>query len=227
MSTYIYSIQNDTANGKVATDALHAEILAASLITQIAGISTIADDLKIVFNDTLSGPDETSLNMVVLLHEGVALKEEIVQKFEQRLPQGGLKVTYRGFQFDAVADSETTYDYAFTEDLYLKDGDLEVKDEDYRDYAYMALVDKAYIYAGVLYPADYQGIPWETAQPNGVVLHEYIKDYPVDARYNPSVTHIPNEAVTDLNVNGLSMRVKYKNHSQSTVRCKVRLRSYS
>ena len=139
----------------------------------------------------------------------VLLKGQVIS--QEALPQGGKKVTNRGFQFDAAVNSETTFEWEVTEDLYVKDGELEVKDGDYKDFAYMALVDVNNILG---YGA-------------GLVLHEYIKEYPVNSTTNPSMTYVKNKAITDLNLNGFFMRVKYHNHTQSIVRCKVRVNGYS
>lgn len=141
-----------------------------------------------------------------------AVVEKSQTKIEEQVPQGGKKVTNRGFQFDAAANSETTHEFQFTENLYCKDGELEVKDGDFKDYAYMALVDVENLLG---YGA-------------GFVLHEYIKDYPVDSSNGSiSLTKIENKAITELNLNGFYMRVKYYNHTLSAVRCKVRVNGYS
>lgn len=225
---YIYSVSQDTPNNKVG-DSLEVAIRNSSIMIALSSIVVASDELKITFKGNLGTDDKDTLDSLVASHDGSNEVEETVQKTTSILPQGGKKVTYRGFQFDAAVNSETTYDHPILENFYIRDGDLEVKDYDYNDYAYMALVDKDYIHAGVLYPSEpAPGVTWEQAMPDGVVLHAYISDYPIDARSNPSVTEIPNEALSDLNLNGIYMRVKYKNNSLASVaKCKVRLRGYS
>lgn len=230
MSTRDFSIANDTLNGAVAISKLTNEINENQVIIYgLASMVESGDNLKVSFKYALTTEMWNEVLSILAAHDGVPVKEEQVQKYEEKLPQGGKKVTYRGFYFAAAANQVTTHDHKFTEDLYLRDGDFEVKDHHFNDTAYMALVDIDYLFAGILYPIEpAPGVTWDQAMPNGVTLHEYIKDYPLEGEVSIASTPIPNAAITDLNVKGLTMRVKYNNNNPSTpVCCKCRLRSYS
>jgi len=70
MSSYVYSIQNDTLNQAVNVRLLNNEIISASLITQLAGVTTAGDVLTIDFNASLSSEDEITLTSIVEGHAG-------------------------------------------------------------------------------------------------------------------------------------------------------------
>lgn len=53
---------------------------------------------------------------------------------------------------------------------YLKAVRIILTNQDKDDTIRLAVVDKEYLYAGVLYPADYNGTPWNLVFPNGVEL---------------------------------------------------------
>jgi len=72
---YTFSIVADTANGKVAADALAVEIQTSAIITALDHIDTIGANLDVWFKDVLSAPDEATLASVVAAHEGVALPD--------------------------------------------------------------------------------------------------------------------------------------------------------
>ena len=76
MSVHIYSVSADTLNSKVATNALHAEVLAGfpSLVNDFDGILfDEPDGITITFNVTLTGPQIVTLNGIVNAHTGVPL----------------------------------------------------------------------------------------------------------------------------------------------------------
>ena len=73
MADYIYSVINDFPNHQVDPQSLHQEILDESAITEtLDGVNVTGDECKIVFLQTLSGPEETALDGVVAAHDGTA-----------------------------------------------------------------------------------------------------------------------------------------------------------
>jgi hypothetical protein len=76
MVDYTYSIANDTVNGLVNPDDLEEEILASSISSAtFQNLDTgfpNTDDIVIEYDVTLSGADITTLNGVVVAHQGLA-----------------------------------------------------------------------------------------------------------------------------------------------------------
>ena len=70
---YTYSVQNDTANGKVNSDKLTQEILSSSITIAFSYIEIYGDVLDLWFKDALSESYQTFLGSLVLVHDGVAL----------------------------------------------------------------------------------------------------------------------------------------------------------
>lgn len=81
------------------------------------------------------------------------------------------------------------------------------------DYVTLQVVDKDYAYAGVLYPADYQGIPWSTAAPTGVLLDEFATNYYV---FPDEVAEVSAHKANLYD--GLEVRVIYTNTGASSAR---------
>lgn len=79
-------------------------------------------------------------------------------------------------------------------------------------------------YAGILYPADYGGTAWSVVKPNGVEIHKYIGNYPVA---KDGVTKTKNEAMTELDLNGLYIRMTYHSVGSTDVNCNVGIEAYS
>lgn len=75
-TTYTYSIANDTANAALNINSLNSEIAASSIITAHDHSSALGDSLKIVFKDSLSTGDETTLDSVVSAHTGAESPED-------------------------------------------------------------------------------------------------------------------------------------------------------
>lgn len=77
------------------------------------------------------------------------------------------------------------------------------------DYVTFQVVDVDYAYAGILYPADYGGIPWSTAAPTGVVLDEFATTYYVFPGHHEVKEHKADVA------DGLEVRLIYTNTGAS------------
>lgn len=73
---YVYPISNGTKNGVIATDALSAEITASTIATALDYVVTVGDAVEIWFKAAISGIDQTTLTLIVSMHEGEPLKPE-------------------------------------------------------------------------------------------------------------------------------------------------------
>ena len=72
MTTYTYSIQNNTLNQKVNSNSLTREILLSAIVTSLDHINTAGDQLDVVFKADLSQGDKTILDSLVSAHKGIA-----------------------------------------------------------------------------------------------------------------------------------------------------------
>jgi len=77
MSSEIYSISVDTANGVVQQPLLIDEILDSSIVTLLIGIKVNGNILTITFISAISGPEKTTLDAVVAAHQGPPINETI------------------------------------------------------------------------------------------------------------------------------------------------------
>lgn len=207
MSTYNYSIQNDTLNAKVG-DSLEQSIKESSIIIALSSITVNGDSLSISFKANLGATEETELNTIVANHDGSDISEEIITKFQYTLPQGGQRVTDRGFQFVAAAGVVTTYDFSVTEDLFVKEGFAIAFGFDPGDNVSMSIVHPL------------------TMQP----LHYYLKNLPLQPhRGDSTVGYVDakNEAITETNFNGLIIRMEYDSKGVNDVNVGVTMRTYS
>jgi len=77
MSSEIYSISVDTANGVVQQPLLIDEILDSSIVTLLIGIKINGNTLTITFISAISGPEKTTLDGVVATHQGPPVNETV------------------------------------------------------------------------------------------------------------------------------------------------------
>jgi len=72
--TYTYSISGDFPNGKVAPDVLTDQINDSSISSGVLEVINVAvtgpDNCDIIFDQSLSGPDVTTLDGIVAAHDG-------------------------------------------------------------------------------------------------------------------------------------------------------------
>ena len=76
VTTYTYSVANDTLNGKVELDALTLEISQSSIVIGLNSINVSDDVLDILMNDAISAGEKTTLDGVVAAHEGLDIEPE-------------------------------------------------------------------------------------------------------------------------------------------------------
>ena len=114
---------------------------------------------------------------------------------------------FRGQSFLGEVNHNETKDIDFKieEERWINGGRLVVDNRGEGDKCTFEVVDKDYLYAGTLYPADFNGVAWETAAPNGVVLDTFIDSFFIPTTGDLQV----NLAYPARLVAGLYVRLKY------------------
>lgn len=102
MTTYIYSVANDTAQGKMFIPTLEAEIAASTITVALDGTTRDGDVLTIQFKASLTTAEKTTLDGVVAAHNG-------------EIDSDALNLAIKGVQFDAVLNTDTGHDINFAE----------------------------------------------------------------------------------------------------------------
>ena len=100
MSSYTYSIINDTLNAKVVPDKLQDEINASdSIDNTLSSVGTVSSDIIIKFATALDAAEQTALNAIVAAHDGEPVEEngkaQLVKLKEQDKETGGVMFTPR------------------------------------------------------------------------------------------------------------------------------------
>lgn len=169
---------------------LEDEIDASAIITALDSIVLNGvDDLTISFKAALSSGDEAILNAIVAAHNIVPIPDvpQLVTLSELKDTEGALLSRQRafanadGFRFRgrgvrgiATKTTTTNLDFLISEERWINGVNLILKNQTVDDDIRFQIVDKTYVYAGVLYPATYTGgIAWSVAQPSGVILDEF------------------------------------------------------
>jgi len=142
---YTFSIEDDFPNHKVATDRLTREIQASAIVMALDRIDTAADVCDVWFKDALAAGDVTILNGLVAAHSGEALPvapldPEGVPYVSLLLGEPGLKLCIKGIKFDAVQNTVTNGDVAFSEKREIQGSWFEVVGHEPGDYIEMFLV---------------------------------------------------------------------------------------
>lgn len=154
--------------------------------------------------------------------------EKNTQEFKPALNQGGFRKTDIGFVFTATNSQVTVHRHNISKKIFIKSGSLTSDNNIVGDQISMELIDYNYLYKNVLYPAqvDVNGTMTniELIYPNGVPIHKYIDDVPV--RKNGETESV-NEAITELDCNGLAVDVTYKSTGTQDVVCGVGIYGYS
>lgn len=185
--------------GTFNIDQLSEEIRQSSITIALDFMNYVVPNLEINFKANLSTQEEIVLNDLVVAHtpqviEDQPLQVEVLQpKDSNGIPiirnspfsdTGGFR--FRGSSFTGTVAGNTTQsvDVQISQERWINGGLLIVDNIGTNDQGTFQVVDKDYLYAGVLYPSDFNGIPWSTAQPNGVILDEFINGYyvPLDKK---------------------------------------------
>lgn len=72
---YVYSVKNDTLNGKVATGALYLAIVESSIIIQLNKVNISSDTLTITFAGNISTGEKSTLDSIISSHDGIETVE--------------------------------------------------------------------------------------------------------------------------------------------------------
>lgn len=90
----------------------------------------------------------------------------------------GFRFRGKGIKSVCNAGISTNIDYKLTEERWINGVDLIVKNHILGDSVKFQVVDKEYVYAGILYPSTYSGgVAWNIVAPNGVLLDEFGSDW--------------------------------------------------
>ena len=219
----IYSITTDTLKGILANCSMSLAINKSTIKKALASVTTAGDVLTITFKEALDAGDIATLSALVAAHDGVPCEE--VNKIESHtiVTNGGMAKVDEGFKFTATAGQITEEIHKFTGDLYAKGGVIYTAENHIMDQVSMTIMDKDFIYAGILYPADYEGTPWINVYPNGMELHTYVNNYPMDKNGH---LEIDNYTMTDLNMKDLYLKFKYSSSGATDVAVNVGIRGY-
>ena len=156
---YTYSISEDTADGKVAVDALLSEISESPITTALDLVNTSGDVLDIYFKAALSTEDEASLDAIVGNHEGnmsdslLKVEATIAQTLETKLveqvdPPPFAAPTYRtkfdktGSIVEVEKNNSVSIDYQIGSELYVFGGEGVAKNAEFGDYITAEINDK-------------------------------------------------------------------------------------
>lgn len=147
-TNYDYVISTDTANGKVAVDALEKAIRGSAIIIALKYATTLGDDLDVTFKDALSAGDETILNGLVSAHDGEPIEHENIQKVQTHIGAVNIKLLEFGFGFVATKETDTNGDKLLPV-KYLRGAGVEAENHVFGDHVTVQIIDKD----GLYYPA--------------------------------------------------------------------------
>ena len=86
----------------------------------------------------------------------------------------GYRARYKGFMGTCTAGTSTNIDHKVEEERYINGMDIVLYDHAFGDNATLQVVDKDYIFAGTLYPAEpAPSVPWSAVMPDGIVLDTF------------------------------------------------------
>lgn len=88
-----------------------------------------------------------------------------------------LNAAFIGKSFIATKNAQTLCEHKVIDDSIVDGGRIITTNTVAGDNLTCQIVDKEYVYAGILYPPNYNGTEWSVAQPNGVVLNEFITNW--------------------------------------------------
>ena len=74
ITTYAYSIANDTLNGRVDSSSLYDDIIQSNITIALSAVNTSDDNLYIEMKDELSVDDKTILDGIISQHDGIKIE---------------------------------------------------------------------------------------------------------------------------------------------------------
>lgn len=129
----------------------------------------------------------------------------------ESLSKGGPSLAVRGFQGTAPANSEESFDYDVSEDLALKEGILHILEGTYDK--------KSVVGAEIIDKNNLLGYGENSS------IHKYGENVNLDP--NTDTAGLKNKALTELNFNGLTIRVHFNNKSSESVTFGVNMIFYT
>jgi hypothetical protein len=201
-------------NKEVNVSQLEQEVRSSSITVALDNITSLANDVQIVFKASLSSSEEEELDNIVDSHNP---EPDEVEPNLVDLPIGKILATesvpfanpsgfrFRGASFSGTVSGESTadIDYEITQERWINGGRLLVSTIGPEDRITFQVVDKNNVLGlGV-----------------GVVLDEFIKDYFVPDTGNLEVRlDYPARIIA-----GLFLRLKYTNSNSSSITVKCNL----
>jgi len=112
MSSELYSIAVDTANGVVQQPLLIDEIIESSITTLLIGIKVNGNILTITFISAISGGEKTTLDGVVAVHQGPPVNETVEEVVNtdsiQSIGLGGVDIDLLNFNGNILSPAGPT-----------------------------------------------------------------------------------------------------------------------
>lgn len=87
MTTYSYSVANDTLSGDVNARGLHSEIASSSITIALDSVNVNGDVIDCVFKAALSGAEQTTLDGLVAAHDATPTPNDPTQVEVSNAPQ--------------------------------------------------------------------------------------------------------------------------------------------
>ena len=130
---YIYSIADDTLNGLLDAGKLEEEINDTDITAGMKDITSVGDDISIIFKQELSSEEVNILTTCVNNHDGnPILQPQAVRIQETSMAERQLFV--KGVRFEAELDSVTQFDVQFLFDIELQIIDAFIENHTSGDY---------------------------------------------------------------------------------------------
>lgn len=154
MSSYNYSIANDTQNGLLNLTNLAENIEASTIVPTLDNISTNGDSIVIYFNANLSTEEQATLLALLNAHDGTPDPELPEPELDaEGYPVTRIKGMYidtskafygRGFSGTATAGQINNMDYTLPNDIYIDKVDIYLKNQDWADKMQFQVVHPVY-----------------------------------------------------------------------------------
>ena len=137
---------------------------------------------------TFNSVDDYIFNPATGSFYNVGVKQEIAAPSKQEIVQSAFSSAddfrFRGkgyeglaLKSDGITPMVTSVDWQLAEERFINGTHVILKGHVFNDKYDIEIVDKDYLFAGILYDLDKQVPDWSVAAPNGVVLDTFIRDW--------------------------------------------------
>lgn len=226
---------NKLYQGNFNIGRLENEIRASDITVALDFINQDSTGIDIYFKDILSNENELILDNIIINHDNtpdiptnLVIIDQPKDAFGRPIVTGApfsdaVGFRFRGASFKGTINANSTenIDYEITQERWINGGRAIIDNIGNDDELTFQVVDKNYILAGIAYPADYNGTAWSVAQPDGVVLDEFISKFyiPQDGNLEVSLAY-PAKIMA-----GLFLRLVYKSthNSGCSIKCNLYL----